>query len=364
MNYLTRLSSAILWVILGQLFFLITNDDNAMSQRNEFSISYAAILIDAAVEYGADRQTLINSVGLQEESLANPDMSIPEAQFLQLNAKAKALSARPELSLHFGEKLTLTSHGVFGYAIMSCRNMAQAIDILAKYYRLLLHESVLNISSNEHCINLEYIDSNTTIEDRISNTEVFFSGFLSAIRHLLHFDVIDADVYCNYPAPNYAKRYSEILNCRVHFNNSVNKIVLPISILDAKPEYANPVMLKMFEQQCDEMLARMQRSEGLHNDVREYLIAAKQQFPSLEQCANQFHMSSRTFRRRLEQENVSYQTVLDEVRQQLSETYLRNPAISVSHTADLIGFHDVSNFRRAFIRWTGMSPSAYKKQFH
>lgn len=343
---------------------MITNNDNAMSQRNEFSISYAAILIDAAVEYGADRQTLIESVGLQEKSLANPDMNIPDALLFELNSKAKVLCARPELSLHFGEKLTLTSHGVFGYAIMSCRNMAQAIDILAKYYQLLLHESVLKISSDEHCINLEYIDSNTSIEDQISNTEVFFSGFLSAFRHLLHYDVIDADVYCNYPAPDYAKRYSEILNCRVNFNSLVNKIVLPISILDAKPEYANPVMLKMFEQQCEEMLARMQRSDGLHNNVREYLIAAKQQFPSLEQCASHFHMSSRTFRRRLEHENVSYQTVLDEVRQELAETYLRNPAISVSHTADLVGFHDVSNFRRAFIRWTGISPSAYQKQFH
>jgi AraC-like DNA-binding protein len=331
--------------------------------KNDFSISYAAILIDAAVEYGADRAALIDSVNLKEELLINPDSRISEKQFRTLNTNAKLLSNRPEVFLHFGEQLTLTSHGAVGYAIMSCRNMGQAIDILAKYYRLLLHDSDMIINITKDHINIEYFDDKTSIENPISNTEVFFAGFLSAIRHLLHIDKIDADVFCAYAAPSYTSSYDDILNCRVHFDADINKIVLPKSILEEKPEYANPVMLKMFEQQCDEMLARMQSREGLHNDVREYLIAAIQPLPSLQQCADNFHMSTRTFRRKLEGEDTSYQSVLDEVRQELAETYLRNPAISVSHTADLIGFHDVSNFRRAFIRWTGISPSAYKKQF-
>ncbi len=96
--------------------------------------------------------------------------------------------------------------------------------------------------------------------------------------------------------------------------------------------------------------------------MRELLVAAQHQFPSLEQAASHFHMSPRTFRRRLSDEDVSFQKILDEVRQELAETYLRNPAISVNHTADLLGFHDVSNFRRAFIRWSGISPSEFKKQ--
>ncbi len=332
-------------------------------RERELPISYAAILTDVASQFGASRQALLATAGLDENLLENPDARCPEAQLRNLIDAAIAATDKKSLALHFGQQLTLTSHGVFGYAVMSCRNIAQVIDILTKYYRLLLNNASLNVKSNNGTVSIEYHPTRAQLLDRRQDTELFFAGVLSSIKHLLHKEQVEAELELDYPPPEYQADYREVLGCQVRFGQPISKIIFPKQLMEEKPEYANPAMLKLYEQQCEELLSRMQTSEGLRAKVREYLVAAQQQFPGLEQAAQHFHMSPRTFRRRLNDEGVSFQKILDEVRRELAETYLRNPAISVNHTADLLGFHDVSNFRRAFIRWSGgTSPSEFKKQ--
>jgi AraC-like DNA-binding protein len=327
----------------------------------DYPITYAAILLDEVRQLGASRHELLQRTGLDPTTLNNPESRISDQQFKTMFIAATELTGEPAIALRFGQHLTLTSHGVFGYAVMSCRNIRQVIEILTKYYRLLLNEASLNVSIEGDDVAIEYRPARHQMIDRIRDSEVFFSGVVSSIKHLLHLHHLDARLELSHQPPEYSDSYSQILGIPVSFGASSNRIVLPLELMEEKPEYANPVMLKLYQQQCDELLSRMDNSGGLHSRVREYLVGAKQQFPSLEQSANHFHMSPRTFRRRLREEQVSFQKILDEVRQELAETYLRNPAISVNNTADLLGFHDVSNFRRAFIRWSGQSPSAYKK---
>ncbi|MBU3069483.1 AraC family transcriptional regulator [Aestuariicella sp. G3-2] len=332
-------------------------------KERDLPISYAAILVDVACELGASRQELLHAANLTEQELQTPGARCAEEQFRQLINTGIAATGTQSLALRFGQRLTLTSHGVFGYAVMSCRNIHQVIEILTKYYRLLLKNASLHAKHEGDRVYIEFQPTRELLIDRQRDTELFFAGMLSSIKHLLHTDKISAEIELSYAPPEYQSDYEAILDCPVRFNQKTSRVILPASLMQEKPEYADPVMLKLYEQQCEELLARMKSSDGLRVKVREYLVAAQQQFPSLEQAAQHFHMSPRTFRRRLSDEDVSFQKILDEVRLELAETYLRNPALSVNHTADLLGFHDVSNFRRAFIRWSnGTSPSAFKKQ--
>lgn len=329
--------------------------------HRDFPISHAAILIDVAAELGADREALSQHAQLDDSQLGNPHIRIPSKPFRTLHAQAKTMTGLPQFPLYYGDKITLTAHGPLGYAILSCRSIRQALEILTKYYRL-VNDKALNIYEEGEQLVIEYAHGRDYLVDAITDTEVFFSALLSASRHLLHVDEIDAEVHINYPKPDYGDFYQRVLRCNVRFDMPKSRAMFPIALLDAKPEYANPVMLKLFEQQCNEMLARMETGEGLHHKVRKHLLATKPGFPSLDLCAEHFHMSPRTFRRRLSDEGFTYQAVLDDTRRELAETYLRNPAITINQAADMVGFHDISNFRRAFIRWTGSSPSAYKKQ--
>ena len=86
------------------------------------------------------------------------------------------------------------------------------------------------------------------------------------------------------------------------------------------------------------------------------------QYPTLEQMASVLNMSPRTYRRRLEDDDTSFQAILDSTRLKHATQNLSHPDISVDQVAHRLGFSDVSNFRRAFTQWSGQSPTQWRKK--
>jgi AraC-like DNA-binding protein len=74
------------------------------------------------------------------------------------------------------------------------------------------------------------------------------------------------------------------------------------------------------------------------------------------QIAQMLNLSPRTYRRRLQQEQASFQDLLDRVRAEHATQYLRNTRLPFSTIAYRVGFNDTSNFRRAYHKWTGRTP--------
>ena len=58
-------------------------------------------------------------------------------------------------------------------------------------------------------------------------------------------------------------------------------------------------------------------------------------------------------RRRLQEEDTSYQEILDDVRAELASRYLTKEKRGIEEVAFLLGFSDPSAFTKAFRRWTG-----------
>jgi AraC-like DNA-binding protein len=76
--------------------------------------------------------------------------------------------------------------------------------------------------------------------------------------------------------------------------------------------------------------------------------------------ARQFGMSERTLQRRLADEGVSYQELLDEARKQVAGRYLTTSALAIGEVAYLLGYSEPAAFHRAFKRWYATTPEAYR----
>jgi len=77
--------------------------------------------------------------------------------------------------------------------------------------------------------------------------------------------------------------------------------------------------------------------------------------------AHQLAMSQRTLQRKLREHDTSHQQLLDDLRKNLARTYLDEPSMSIGEVAYLLGFSESSAFHRAFKRWTGQTPSEYRR---
>jgi AraC-like DNA-binding protein len=73
-------------------------------------------------------------------------------------------------------------------------------------------------------------------------------------------------------------------------------------------------------------------------------------------------MHPKTLSRRLKVEGTSHQQLLDQLRFQLAERYLRDENLSIGEIAFLLGYSDTSSFNKAFKRWTGSAPQHYRQR--
>lgn len=84
--------------------------------------------------------------------------------------------------------------------------------------------------------------------------------------------------------------------------------------------------------------------------------------PGFDAMAAALGMSSRTLRRRLDEEGTSYQAIKDNLRREHAARLLEKTSLSIAEIADRVGFSDASAFHRSFRKWTGLAPGDYRRR--
>jgi AraC-like DNA-binding protein len=166
-----------------------------------------------------------------------------------------------------------------------------------------------------------------------------------------------------HPAPANAARYQQVLRCPVHFNQPEVRLVVRRELFDRPLRRPDPGLFQYLEQHAQTLDARLAERRSLSDQVRERLLGGlREGEPQQVGVARLLGMSERTLQRRLRDEGTTFAALLDDVRAEAARMYLRDPRLAVFEVAFLLGFSEASAFNRAFRRWTGSSPSDFRKQ--
>lgn len=84
---------------------------------------------------------------------------------------------------------------------------------------------------------------------------------------------------------------------------------------------------------------------------------------SIEQIASDLNLTKRTLQRRLQSQNTNFAQLRDDVRFHYAIKYLIDDNLSVDLVSRGLDFSDRTSFTNAFKRWTGLSPSTFRKLF-
>ena len=95
--------------------------------------------------------------------------------------------------------------------------------------------------------------------------------------------------------------------------------------------------------------------------VRSLLWKLEGGFRSPLEVARAVRMSPRTLRRKLTEQGSSLSSLFDEERRERALLLRRMPELSLAEVAERLGYRNVQNFERAFRRWTGATPAAYRR---
>ncbi len=316
---------------------------------------YALILIDMVESDGCAVQDVLAGTTLAQSGIASIGARISDRDFWQLVENAIALTGRPQLGLELGMRLNLSAHAMLGQAFMTCRDLGQVMDLFLKYYHLLAPTLELDFDIlGEHCV----LTTVSYPEDALPefSYELIYAAVLNTLRGLLNLQTLRLHVELPYPAPAYAELYFETFGDDVQFDCVAGRISFHRDLLARALPSSNPALRTLYEQECARLLADLEEGDSIAEQTLRLLRKLEGQYPQMPQIAKFLNMSPRTYRRRLEEEGLSYQGLLDKVRAEHATRYLRNTRLPLSSIAYMVGFNDSSNFRRAYRKWTGYSP--------
>jgi AraC-like DNA-binding protein len=146
----------------------------------------------------------------------------------------------------------------------------------------------------------------------------------------------------------------------VEFGATENALVIPAIRLDLPVRFSDDQLAASSEEQCEEALRQLTEDVGFACRVRRVIETSHPFPPKLARVAATLFVSERTLKRRLQEEEASFQQLVDQVRLERAQELLRSTGMNLSQIADALGYADAANFTRAFKRWTGTSPSHYR----
>tara|TARA_R110001592_G_scaffold363392_1_gene687147 strand:- start:73614 stop:74657 length:1044 start_codon:yes stop_codon:yes gene_type:complete len=306
---------------------------------------------------------LLKGSGLSVEELMDDTTLLTKSQQLQIVHNAMQYSGNPALGLEIGCALTPPTHGPLGFLANSSPNLLTAIQDFQSFIPGRISIIRSRTEYREHNLDCYFeVDIEGNLELYRCVSEAFFLSLISLIEFVMGHKFSEGSMHCSYAKPAYYKEYEKSIHCPIRFNSRENKLVVPEKLLLTANVSSDFENYKFALQQCQRMLAELDESENpMTHRVRKQLLSHPPGKLSEDNAAQQNFISKRTLARRLEAENNSFRELKDQLLMSLATDYLRDTTFSVEAVAVMLNYHDSSSFRRAFKRWTGITPQQFRQ---
>ena len=331
--------------------------------QRRISLQSTCLITQCFIERGLPVEPLLHASGLTPGDLSDPARLISPEQEQRIFANAQRLSGSPLIALALGQRMRISAYGQLGYAMLSSATLGQAIrvmlthpNILGSYFRLAIEEIGDHIRLTASGYHQDAALHTFNVELCLSSIKAMLDDVLGACLPL-------HSVLLSGPLPNHAERYGDYFgDCRVTAQANVDAFMFHCKWLDTPLPLADPVTHHEALQQCSSLETRFSRSASpLLASLIDRLEPVLADPPGLDELAGEFHCTARTLRRHLRQLGSGYQQLLDELRATHAKRLLSEPEPPIYLIAERLGFSETASFRHAFLRWTGVTPRAWRE---
>jgi AraC-like DNA-binding protein len=265
----------------------------------------------------------------------------------------------PYLGLKAGALMTAGDAGVLDYLVQTAPTVERALDVATRYLRL-VNEAMscrLELDGSRVFWRLDpYVPLPAAAEDFL------LSSWLSA--HAWLREIPDLEVFLSHGPPPELEPYRHTFGAiRCRFSAGCSGWSFSHMHMDRPLEGADPNLHAILRRVADRMLTELPTGTASLSERVRALIALELAMPGLSTAwvARRLRMSVRTLTRRLEAESTSFYSLLDEARRARAVSLMNERRLAVSEIAFRLGFAHAPSFHRAFRRWTGQTPSEYRR---
>jgi len=310
---------------------------------------------------GYDIDSLLAPFGLTRAELDDPDGRLPARTCAEIFAAIQRERRVKNLALRIAVETPIGAHPLLDYLVCSSQSVGEGLKQLARYLGLVNPAVHLVFREEEDPIRV-------LVEGLVDPFTVELTVSLSVLRLSRECeDPLQVARICFRHEPDDASAFGSMLGCEVETKSSWSGFALTREAWPLPLRRRDPLLRNWLERKAEQIMALQAGQDlaqnGVAMEVRRLLaVPASASATSIEAAARRLAMSPRTLQRRLSEEGTSFDSLREEVRKQIAETFLADRTLSVGEVAFLLGFSEPGAFHRAFKRWHNTTPDAFRKQ--
>ncbi len=316
----------------------------------------------ACARLGLDASAIASAAGLSPEALGDADARIAAAHADAFWQEAYRRAGDPHLALHAAAALPLGAYQVIDYLGSTSATVGEAVARIARYFAIVDTRARLVVAPAGVETELALVTEAGGPVPRPAQ-EYTLAALVTRLRAMAEPFAV-AEVAFAFPAPADVSEHARVLGVVPRFAAARPAIRFDASAWQTPIRTADPALRAILEQHAERVLAELPPPGGdvssrVRDAVLETIRAGRPvQAASL---ARGLAMSTRTLQRRMADEGTELGRVIDEARAAAARAHLDDRRVSIAEVGWLLGFADQSTFGRAFKRWTGMSPAAWRR---
>ena len=327
------------------------------------SLNAATGLMEAITAVRGDPDRILHAVGLDRSTVTDPNGFLPCADFARLLHEAARQTGDDCFGLHFGERFQPKDIGPLAYIVLNSPTMATAFENAVRYLKVHNEEGRITFTYDASHGYLRHSLVGLAVDDLRQHTEYSTVVALNTLRLMAGSRWCPQEVQFAHQAPAHTAEHVRVFGAPLTFGTAPNTIVFERAFIDREVPAADERLYPILRRYLDRMVQEMPREDRTLSSLRQAIgDSIREGDPRLDDVARKVTMSTRTLQRRLKDQGLDFKGLVDDTRRRFALGYLADPTHTPAEIAYLLGYSEVSAFNRAFKRWTGTTPSSYRRR--
>jgi len=332
----------------------------AAPDAHTFPAAHALQLVTLVRRWGVDAEELLDGLGLTEAQLEAPHARISLPTLRTLTERARTLTGEPGLGFYLGLQKRLSMYGYPGFAAMHAATVRENIELWVRYLPAVSTGLSLELQVDAGLATLrirEHVDLGEVHDVGVFSLLVGMRQMMGALTGR---GTGQMRVDLPFAKPDYFDRFAHLLP-DAHFDQPELRMSFPARALDVPLVMPDRAALNLAREACERALLELGFDRKLSTRVKRQLSDCDT-LPSIEEVARALGVSTRTLKRKLAAEALTFSEALEAERRERALRFLRVSELSLEQIAQRLGYSTLANFARAFRRWTGQTPARYRRQ--
>ena len=303
----------------------------------------------------------LRAAGLDESIFTVPDMEIPVDKYMRL-LELVAERDDPCIGLRMGQEMEPTDLGVLGHAMLASRDVRQMLETLSCFVYIFAQDNAirLDLSRDRAVVSYHPLAQNVSAHQR--DVDFAVCGIAKCISTAAGRTIPPRHVEFEHRKPSYGKAYTAAFGCPVQFERGGNRLHYDRSTMDVPVASHDARLYEALHFYLVEKLKSRQQDDDLIRKLKHLITTSLHGgLPELAVMARQLGLSERTLQRRLAEQGIVFNDLVDGTRKAIALEYLRDSSYRLTDIAQIVGYNEASSFTRACRRWTDMSPTQLRR---